>query len=648
MSGKAVPWAGWAEWVQCRCWLFSETLDDRLRGLALVAAWRLKSRLAMAIDATAALVELGIRDRARDDGAHGGGAARDAHSLRLEYAMTIVRLVNGVADSQQRGKVAISVEGQAAAAGLPRVLVELRHMATHNELPGLPVLRLAAQHSMAWLATHYWGAQEAHLARSHCRLASAVDELFLFRRERARLRLRGQPDDDEETPPSAKKAKQSPGGARASDLTRGERQKHEQSLNAALKAAVPPHGAGVGSDLARVVLLSPRLRPPLAELRCARGGQSACRNSAEVATFRASCVEAEGWREAARALLRQWEALAATVLSAGVEALTGAADGAQIFADVHPWAPAAGRGGEGDSEAAGESGGGVCDAGCAPLDPRGIEEDAQAAVEWIRIAAEAVSQRTGHAAASAVDVSGLIAQCAAARADADAASPAHETWVQCLDDAIACVANLEAAKPKRGAGAQRARVLARLVELAAPPPAEAAATGCAKEGLAELASAYDAAAAAQRELLGGVRETPLGGCPDTGGAWEAVDGWRPCHVGEVPWARGRGAAGAPASDQLIDAAAARLKVRLLGGGSAVAGRTGGGAAEAAFADVAAVGRVAEHGRYGNHDCGGDGGDRAVEAEGGESGAAQAVPLGFLGLAAGSEELAALQQSLGVL
>jgi ribosomal biogenesis protein LAS1 len=67
-------------------------------------------------------------------------------------------MVNGITDSQQKGRVAVSVASLACAAGLPRLLVDLRHEATHNELPSLQVLRLAARQALAWLQASYWWA----------------------------------------------------------------------------------------------------------------------------------------------------------------------------------------------------------------------------------------------------------------------------------------------------------------------------------------------------------------------------------------------------------------------------------------------------------------------------------------------------------
>ena len=46
-----------------------------------------------------------------------GTSPTDDGALRLQYAMAIVRLVNGVADAAQRGRTAVSVAGLAAQAG---------------------------------------------------------------------------------------------------------------------------------------------------------------------------------------------------------------------------------------------------------------------------------------------------------------------------------------------------------------------------------------------------------------------------------------------------------------------------------------------------------------------------------------------------
>ena len=73
--------------------------------------------------------------------------------------MALTRLVNGVADAAQSGRVAKSVAKLAAIAGLPRSAVDARHEATHNDLPSLKALRRASAEALAWLERSYWQAQ---------------------------------------------------------------------------------------------------------------------------------------------------------------------------------------------------------------------------------------------------------------------------------------------------------------------------------------------------------------------------------------------------------------------------------------------------------------------------------------------------------
>lgn len=141
-----------------------------------VAAWRTRGRVPLGVDSTACLVAACQRDAAAANAAAATSAAATAGNLqaqpttasspaaaaalgtsnqqqhlpqafaseselRLQYGMAVVRMVNGIADSSQRGRVAASVASLASQAGLPPILVDLRHEATHNELPSLAALR---------------------------------------------------------------------------------------------------------------------------------------------------------------------------------------------------------------------------------------------------------------------------------------------------------------------------------------------------------------------------------------------------------------------------------------------------------------------------------------------------------------------------
>lgn len=77
-------------------------------------------------------------------------------SLRQSYATSIIRLVNGLVDPLQLGTYARSISSIAAQIGLPAWLVELRHAATHEDLPSLELLRDGAKECLSWLLHNYF------------------------------------------------------------------------------------------------------------------------------------------------------------------------------------------------------------------------------------------------------------------------------------------------------------------------------------------------------------------------------------------------------------------------------------------------------------------------------------------------------------
>ena len=107
--------------------------------------------------------------------ANSGASSSSYLSLRMSYASAVIRLVNGLVDPLQLGAYARSIHSIAQQLGLPAWLVELRHAATHEDLPSLELLRDAAREvgspliathqrdlicscpqAMAWLLSNYF------------------------------------------------------------------------------------------------------------------------------------------------------------------------------------------------------------------------------------------------------------------------------------------------------------------------------------------------------------------------------------------------------------------------------------------------------------------------------------------------------------
>lgn len=66
------------------------------------------------------------------------------------------RFVTGLLDSQQDKQKKQSMYSLAKTTGLPATFVELRHQATHEQLPSLLKLRSAAGKALAWIWDFYW------------------------------------------------------------------------------------------------------------------------------------------------------------------------------------------------------------------------------------------------------------------------------------------------------------------------------------------------------------------------------------------------------------------------------------------------------------------------------------------------------------
>ncbi|KAJ4461742.1 putative Ribosomal biogenesis protein LAS1L [Paratrimastix pyriformis] len=225
---KIVPWTSWDEWELVRNLFFAADVmapfcpadvSPRRKAVELVALWESRGGVPVAVQCTANLTEISLFD---------SGHELTEDSLRLLYSMSLLRMVNGLVDAQQKGEFASSVSFLASRIGLPQTLVELRHEASHNQLPALPHLRLCAQQALEWLERHYWGAQADHLTHHRHRLTALLDcyHLLLVRRC-----LGPRP-----APPG------SPQGGAPPDAARAQLEGAEQALVEALNRFAQAHG----------------------------------------------------------------------------------------------------------------------------------------------------------------------------------------------------------------------------------------------------------------------------------------------------------------------------------------------------------------------------------------------------------------------
>lgn len=170
---RLLPWCDWQEWYTVRSLLYSEDPAARVQGVSWVTVWRCREKIPHAVESTAQLTEVSLCDSmSYQEQADGGGGSggwevtgwrRSETELRLNYSTALLRCVNGLVEPSQKGNFASSVQSLAQSVGLPSWIVDLRHEATHKDLPSLCTLRLAASYLLEYLSQRYWGVQAEHL-----------------------------------------------------------------------------------------------------------------------------------------------------------------------------------------------------------------------------------------------------------------------------------------------------------------------------------------------------------------------------------------------------------------------------------------------------------------------------------------------------
>jgi len=114
--------------------LFSQKTTEVEAGLGTVEAWRIRGNVPAPVESTADLLRV-----------VGDMEVHRRADVRLLLSMAIIRMVNGLLDPAQKRTHAISIASLAENKAMPRLLVDIRHEATHKRLPSLELLQIAAE-----------------------------------------------------------------------------------------------------------------------------------------------------------------------------------------------------------------------------------------------------------------------------------------------------------------------------------------------------------------------------------------------------------------------------------------------------------------------------------------------------------------------
>ncbi|KAL2630505.1 hypothetical protein R1flu_015191 [Riccia fluitans] len=179
---RQVPWQSWEHWQWVADGIFSGCSDRIVAAQHRIKAWQARGHVPISVETTSALTSIQQRDPHFNRGLFSEDVLPD-DMLRMMYAMALQRLVNGVVDVSAK-RNSSSVASRAESAGLPRLLVDIRHETAHNELPGLPLLRAASEQALEWLKDRYWETQKQALGNvrqelktrllEHCQIVVSI------------------------------------------------------------------------------------------------------------------------------------------------------------------------------------------------------------------------------------------------------------------------------------------------------------------------------------------------------------------------------------------------------------------------------------------------------------------------------------------
>jgi ribosomal biogenesis protein LAS1 len=126
--------------------------QSRNQGLSIVHLWLNRCACPHAVESTGSLIhaqeldeQLVVQPLLLSNSQGSGSRSGSEWAVRCAYSTAILRFVNSVVDTFQTAMFAKSIFQISQRIGLPAYLVELRHAATHEELPSLVVLRDACR-----------------------------------------------------------------------------------------------------------------------------------------------------------------------------------------------------------------------------------------------------------------------------------------------------------------------------------------------------------------------------------------------------------------------------------------------------------------------------------------------------------------------
>jgi hypothetical protein len=159
------PFSNWVEWKFVYKMIFSNSIEDINTGIDRISIWKKSEKLLLhPIESTMDFLILKYQS-----------AYSSRRELNLSYGMAIVRMVDGFSQIIEDQQWFNSIHTKMENLELPAVLVKLRHMSSHQELPELSYLQFAGDIALDWLKERYWKVQHEILQLFELKVLKSIE-----------------------------------------------------------------------------------------------------------------------------------------------------------------------------------------------------------------------------------------------------------------------------------------------------------------------------------------------------------------------------------------------------------------------------------------------------------------------------------------
>lgn len=152
------PWVNYEEWefVYKGLEIYSDIgnfleLPCLKNSIKIMESWALRGNIPPTIESTLNIVRILYDIHSKNN--------MNGNNIKLTLSSIIIRFVNEVIEPYQQNSYALPISQLAHKIGISKMIVDVRHDATHDKLPSTDMLIICVKECLEWIIINYWKPQ---------------------------------------------------------------------------------------------------------------------------------------------------------------------------------------------------------------------------------------------------------------------------------------------------------------------------------------------------------------------------------------------------------------------------------------------------------------------------------------------------------